>query len=99
MLCPQRVKELEEEERAGSDDFSGPVDPRKVAEHFLECPRLEQRFFGFRFENLSSDGLTLSFRTLNKVFTVMATIQELPAKTRLASGFCLRCVAFSRGIC
>ena len=82
MLCLQRVKELEDEERAGSGDFSGSVDPRKVAEHFLECPRMEQRFFGFRFEVLSAGGLTLSFRTLNKVFTTMATIQELPSKTR-----------------
>ena len=84
MLFPQRVKELEEEGRAGSGDFVGPVDPRKVAELFLECPRMEQRFFGFRFENLSADGLTLPFLTLNKVFTTMATIQELPLKTRLA---------------
>ena len=53
-----------------------------MAEHFLECPRLEQRFFGFRFEVLSAGGLTLPFRTLNKVFTTMATIQELPSKTR-----------------
>ena len=97
MLFPQRVKELEEEGRAGSGDFVGPVDPRKVAELFLECPRMEQRFFGFRFENLSADGLTLPFLTLNKVFTTMATIQELPLKTRLALGKCLqsRCQVFS----
>ena len=83
-LFPQRVKELEEEERAGSSDFVGPVAPTKVAELFLECPRMEQRFFGFRFESLSAEGLTLPFATLNKVFTTMATIQELPSKTRLA---------------
>ena len=81
-LCPQRVKELEEEARVESEDFVGPIDPRKVAELFLEHPRMEQRFFGFRFENLSAEGLSLKFHTLNKVFTTLATIQELPQKTR-----------------
>ena len=84
VLFPQCVKELEEEERAGSSDFVGPVAPTKVAELFLECQRMEQRFFGFRFESLSAEGLALSFVTLNKVFTTMSTIQELPLKTRLA---------------
>ena len=78
----QRVLELEEEARAESVDFVGLVDPKRVAELFLERPRMEQRFFGFRFENLSADGLTLDFHTLNKVFTTLATIQELPLKTR-----------------
>ena len=84
VLFPQRVKELEEEERAGLSDFVGPVAPTKVAELFLECPRMEQRFFGFRFESLTAERLTLPFVTLNKVFTTMATIQELPSKTKLA---------------
>ena len=56
-LSFQRVKELEEEARAKSPGLRGKVDPTLVAEQFLERPRMEQRFFGFRFDSLYADGL------------------------------------------
>ena len=77
----QRVKELEEEARAKSAGFKGKVDPMTVAEHFLEHPRMEQRFFGFRFDDLCAEGLSLKLETLNKVFTTLATIQGLELKS------------------
>ena len=80
-LSLQRVKELEEEARAKSPGFRGKVDPTLVAEQFLEHPRMEQRFFGFRFDNLYAGGLSMKLETLNKVFTTLATIQELELKT------------------
>ena len=52
-----------------------------VAEHFLEHPRMEQRFFGFRFDDLLAEGLSLKLETLNKVFTTLATIQGLELKS------------------
>ena len=52
-----------------------------VADKFLERPRMEQRFFGFRFDDLNADGLSLDLKTLNKVFTTLETIQGLELKT------------------
>ena len=52
-----------------------------VADKFLERPRMEQRFFGFRFDNLYADGLSMKLETLNKVFTTFATIQGLELKS------------------
>ena len=66
------MKELEAE---------GKADPSMVAEKFLERPRMEQRFFGFRFDDLHADGLSMSLETLNKVFTTLATVQGLELKT------------------
>ena len=80
-LSFQRVKELEEEARAKSPEFSGKVDPLLVADMFLERPRMEQRFFGFRFDALNADGLSMSLETLNKVFTTLATVQGLELKS------------------
>ena len=75
------MKELEEEARAESPGFEGRVDPVVVAEKFLERPRMEQRFFGFRFDDLNADGLSLGLKTLSKVFTSLETIQGLELKT------------------
>ena len=75
------MKELEEEARAESPGFEGKVDPAVVAEKFLERPRMEQRFFGFRFDDLNADGLSLGLKTLSKVFTSLETIQGLELKT------------------
>ena len=75
------MKELEEEARAKSPEFSGKVDPSLVADMFLERPRMEQRFFGFRFDDLNADGLSMSLETLNKVFTTLATVQGLELKS------------------
>ena len=80
-LSFQRVKELEEEARAKSPGFRGKVDPMLVADQFLERPRMEQRFFGFRFDNLHADGLSMKLETLNKVFTTLTTIQGLELKS------------------
>ena len=80
-LSLPRVKELEEEARAKSPGFRGKVDPMLVAVQFLEHPRMEQRFFGFRFDNLCADGLSLKLEILNKVFTNLATIHGLELKT------------------
>ena len=52
-----------------------------MADRFLERPRMEQRFFGFRFDDLNADGLSLGLKTLNKVFTTLETIQGLELKT------------------
>ena len=75
------MKELEEEANAESPEFEGKVDPSLVAERFLERPRMEQRFFGFRFDDLNADGLSMNLKTLNKVFTTLATVQGLELKT------------------
>ena len=75
------MKELEEEAKAESPEFEGKVDPSLVAERFLERPRMEQRFFGFRFDDLNADGLPMNLKTLNKVFTTLATVQGLELKT------------------
>ena len=80
-LSFQRVKELEEEARAKPPGVRGKVDPLLVADLFLERPRMEQRFFGFRFDNLHADGLSMNLETLNKVFTTLATIQGLELKS------------------
>ena len=80
-LSFQRVKELEEEARVESPGFRCKVDPLLVADLFLERPRMEQRFFGFRFDNLHADGLSMKLETLNKVFTTLATIQGLEPKS------------------
>ena len=80
-LSFQRVKELEEEARAKSPGFRGKVDPMLVTDQFLERPRMGQRFFGFRFDNLHADGLSMSLETLNKVFTTLATAQGLELKS------------------
>ena len=77
----QRVKELKEEAKAESPDFAGKVDPTTVADRFLERPRMEQRFFGFRFDDLNAAGLSLDLKTLNKVFTTLETIQGIDLKT------------------
>ena len=42
---------------------------------------MEQRFFGFRFETLHADGISMNLETLNKVFTTLATIQGLELKS------------------
>ena len=52
-----------------------------MAERFLERPRMEQRFFGFRFDDLNADGLSLGLKTLNKVFTTLETVEHLGLKT------------------
>ena len=57
------------------------MDPALVADKFLERPRMEQRFFGFRFDDLNADGLSLDLKTLNKVFTTLETIQGMDLKT------------------
>ena len=72
---------MEEEARAKSPGLRGKVDPMLVAEQVLERPRMEQRFFGFRFDNLYADGLSMNLETLNKVFTTLATIQGLELKS------------------
>ena len=77
----QRVKELKEEAKAESPDFGGKVNPTVVADRFLERPRMEQRFFGFRFDDLDAAGLSLDLKTLNKVFTTLETIQGIDLKT------------------
>ena len=77
----QRVKELREEARGESPSFDGKVDPVLVADKFLERPRMEQRFFGFRFDDLNAEGLSLDLKTLNKVFTTLETVQGLELKT------------------
>ena len=71
------MKELKEEVRSGSPGSDCKADPLLVAERFLEHPRMEQRFFGFRFDDLHADGLSMSLETLKKVFTTIATIQGL----------------------
>ena len=76
----QRVKELEDGARAKSPEFSGKVDPSLVADMFLERPRMEQRFFGFRFDDLNVEGLSMNHETLSKVFTTVATVQGLELK-------------------
>ena len=75
------MKGLEEEARAESPDFTGKVDPRTVAERFLERPRMEQRFFGFRFDDIIATDLSLDLESLNKVFTTLETIQGIDLKT------------------
>ena len=75
------MKELKEEAKAESPDFDGKVDPTLVADKFLERPRMEQRFFGFRFDDLNAFGLSLDLKTLNKVFTTLETIQGMDLKT------------------
>ena len=80
-FSPQRVKELEEEAKAKSPGFGGKVDPSLVAERFLERPRMEQRFFGFRFDDLQADGLSMGLESLNKVFTTLATVQGMELKS------------------
>ena len=80
-FSPQRVKELEEEAKAKSPGCGGKVDPSLVAEKFLERPRMEQRFFGFRFDDLEADGLSMNLESLNKVFTTLATVQGLELKS------------------
>ena len=69
----QRVKEIEQSD--------GKADPLVVAEKFLERPRMEQRFFGFRLDDLNAEGLSLDLRTLHKVFTTLETVQGLELKT------------------
>ena len=64
-----------------SPSFDGKVDPILVADKFLERPRMEQRFFGFRFDDLNAEGLSLDLKTLNRVFTTLETIQGLELKT------------------
>ena len=81
-LCLQRVKELEEEASQASGKPAGSVDPIKVAERFLEHPRMEQRFFGFRFKDLMAKGLSMNLLTLTKVFTTLSTIQGLADRTK-----------------
>ena len=56
------------------------MDPTLVADKFLERPRMEQRFFGFRFDDLNAEGLSLDLKTLNKVFTTLETIQGMDLK-------------------
>ena len=80
-LSLQRLKELEEDARSKSPESSGKVDPLLVADKVLELPRMEQRFFGFRFDALNADGLSMGLETLNKVFTTLATVQGLELKT------------------
>ena len=75
------MKGLEEEARAESPAFTGKVDPRTVAERFLERPRMEQRFFGFRFDDIIATDLSLDLETLSKVFTTLETIQGTELKT------------------
>ena len=75
------MKELEEEAKAKSPEFEGKADPSMVAERFLERPRMEQRFFGFRFDDLNAEGLSMNLETLNRVFTTLATVQGLELKT------------------
>ena len=77
----QRAKGLEEEAKAESPDFAGKIEPRTVADKFLERPRMEQRFFGFRFDDINASGLSLDLETLNKVFTTLETIQGIDLKT------------------
>ena len=76
------MKELKEEAKAESPDFAGKVDPTVVADKFLEQPRMEQRFFGFRFSDLNAAGLSFDLKTLNKVFTTLETIQGMNLKTK-----------------
>ena len=78
----QRTKELEEDARAKSPEFSGRVDPLLVADMFLERPRMEQRFFGFRCDDLQADGLSMGLESLNKVFTTLATVQGMELKSQ-----------------
>ena len=61
-----------------------------VADKFLERPRMEQRFFGFRFDDLNAEGLSLDLKALNKVFTTLETIQGLELKTEWVVGHTLR---------
>ena len=75
------MKELKEEAKVDSPDFAVKVDPTLVADKFLERPRMEQRFFGFRFDDLNAAGLSLDLKTLNKVFTTLETIQGMDLKT------------------
>ena len=75
------MKWLEEEAKAESPDFAGKVDPVTVAERFLERPKMEQRFFGFRFDDINATGLSLDLDSLNKVFTTLETIQGIDLKT------------------
>ena len=75
------MKWLEEEAKAESPDFTGKVDPVTVAEKFLERPKMEQRFFGFRFDDINATGLSLDLDSLNKVFTTLETIQGIDLKT------------------
>ena len=77
----QRLKKLEEEARSETPESSGKVDPLLVAGKVLERPRMEQRFFGFRLDFLNADGLSMGPETLSKVFTTLATIQDLELKT------------------
>ena len=72
---------MEEEARAESPGFECRINPVAVAERFLERPRMEQRFFGFRFDDLNAEGLSLGLKTLSKVFTSLETIQGLELKT------------------
>ena len=75
------MKWLQEEAKAESPDFTGQVDPVTVAEKFLERPKMEQRFFGFRFDDINATGLSLDLDSLNKVFTTLETIQGIDLKT------------------
>ena len=75
------MKWLEEEAKAESPDFAGKVDPVTVADRFLERPRMEQRFFGFRFDDIIATDLSLDLESLNKVFTTLETIQGIDLKT------------------
>ena len=75
------MKELDEEARSRSPESGGKVDSLLVAERFLEHPRMEQRFFGFRFDDLHADGLSMSLETLKKVFDRITTIQGLRLKS------------------
>ena len=42
---------------------------------------MEQRLFGFRFDSLYADGLSMKLEFLSKGFTTLATIQGLELKT------------------
>ena len=67
-----------------------------VADKFLERPRMEQRFFGFRFDDLNAEGLSLDLKALNKVFTTLETIQGLELKTECVVRHALRHSAILR---
>ena len=75
------MKELKEGAKEESPDFAGKLNPTLVADKFLERPRMEQRFFGFRFDDLNAAGLSLDLKTLSKVFTTLETIQGMDLKT------------------
>ena len=77
----QRMKALELEAKAKSPGFLGKLDPRVVAEGVLQHPRMEQRFFGCRWDPLFAEGLSLDLKTLHKVFTTLSSVQGLEQKT------------------